>query len=87
MTLMTMIFSVFGIVAWVIAGVLLYFRRKTLAKTVLMRGVQTFAASEVSATAPGTLVEVKGTLRCDEPLTSEMAENDDLRIHRRFIAP
>ena len=74
MILMTLIFSLFGIVAWVIAGVLLYFRRKTLAKTKLMRGVQTSPASEVSATAPGTLVEVKGTLRCEEPLTSEMAE-------------
>ena len=74
MTLMTLIFSLFGIVAWVIAGVLLYFRRKTLAKTELMRGVQTSAASEVSVAAPGTLVVVKGTLRCEEPLTSEMAE-------------
>jgi hypothetical protein len=74
MTFMAVIFSVFGIVAWVIAGVLLYFRRKTLAKTELMRDVQTSAASEVSATVPGTLVEVKGTLRCEEPRTSEMAE-------------
>jgi hypothetical protein len=41
MTLMTLIFSLFGIVAWVIGGVLLYFKRKTLAKTELMRGVQT----------------------------------------------
>jgi E3 Ubiquitin ligase len=74
MTLMAVIFSVVGIVTWIAAGVLLYFRRKSLGKIELMRSVQTSAASDVSATAPGTLVEVKGTLRCENPLKSEMAE-------------
>jgi hypothetical protein len=85
MTLMTLIFSLFGIVAWVIAGVLLDVRRKTLAKTELMRGVQTSLASEVSASAPGTLVEVKGTLRCEEPLTSEMAEKTCAYYHTQVV--
>lgn len=74
MMLMAVIFSIVGIVVWVAAGVLLYFRRKTLGKIELMRSVQTSAASKVSTTAPGTLVEVKGTLRCENPLKSEMAE-------------
>ena len=74
MTLMAVIFSLFGIGAWVAAVILLYYRRKTLKKTELMRNVGTSAARDVASTAPGTLVEIKGTLRCEEPLTSEMAE-------------
>ena len=38
-----------------------------------MGQTETSNASDVSGLAPGTLVEVKGTLRCEEPLTSEMA--------------
>ncbi len=74
MALMAVIFSVFGVAMWVAAGVLLHFRRKALKKTELMRGVETSAARDVPAAAPGTLVEVKGTLRCESPLKSEMAE-------------
>ncbi len=74
MTLMAVIFSIVGIGTWVAAGALLYFRRKTLSKIELMRSVQTSAASDVSTTAPDTLVEIKGTLRCESPLKSEMAE-------------
>jgi E3 Ubiquitin ligase len=39
-----------------------------------MSQTETSNASDVASIAPGTLVEVKGTLRCDEPLTSEMAK-------------
>jgi hypothetical protein len=52
---------------------MLYFRNRTQQKAGLMSQTQTSNASEVSSLAPGTLVEVKGTLRCEEPLTSEMA--------------
>ena len=38
-----------------------------------MRQTQTADASGVSAFSPGTSVEVKGTLRCESPLQSEMA--------------
>jgi hypothetical protein len=38
-----------------------------------MRDTETSAAAGVAAMAAGTPVEVKGTLRCEEPLTSEMA--------------
>jgi hypothetical protein len=39
----------------------------------LMGQTETSNASDVPGLAPGTLVEIKGTLRCEEPLTSEMA--------------
>ncbi|HSK99953.1 MAG TPA: E3 ubiquitin ligase family protein [Rubrobacteraceae bacterium] len=71
---MVVIFTLFGVVMLVVAGVLLYYRRKTLKKTELMRSVETSAARDVSSRAPGTVVEVKGTLRCESPLKSEMAE-------------
>lgn len=73
MTLIAVIFSLVGLAVWVAAGVLLYFRRKTLKKTELMRSVETSSAGEAASATPGTLVEVKGTLRCQEPLKSEMA--------------
>ncbi len=66
------VFLAFGLLAWVAVGVLLYFRRKTLGKTELMRRVDTSSVADASAAAPGTLVEVKGTLRCESPLESEM---------------
>jgi hypothetical protein len=41
--------------------------------------------------APGTLVEVKGTLRCEEPLTSEMAERTcayySSTVTREYLRP
>jgi hypothetical protein len=74
MTLIAVIFSLVGIAVWVATGVLLHFRRKTLKKTELMGSVETSAAREIASKAPGTLVEVKGTLHCEEPLKSEMAE-------------
>ena len=64
--LFAMIFLVAGIA-------LLYFRNKIKQKAALMGQTETSGASDVSALAPGTLVEVKGTLRCEEPLSSEMA--------------
>src|ERR671921_1362240 len=64
----------FAILFLVAGGVLLYFRNRTKQKSALMSQTETSNASDVGGVAPGTLVEVKGTLRCDEPLTSEMAE-------------
>jgi hypothetical protein len=68
-----LILLLFAIIFVVAGGVMLYFRRKTQQKAGLMTRTETSNASEVSSLAPGTLVEVKGTLRCEEPLTSEMA--------------
>src|SRR5919107_3463602 len=69
-----LILLLFAILFLVAGGVLLYFRNRTKQKSALMSQTETSNASDVSGIAPGTLVEIKGTLRCDEPLTSEMAE-------------
>lgn len=74
--LFMLIFGGFGILMWVAAGALLYFRRKQLRKTELMRRVETSQASEVAALSAGTPVEVKGFVRCEEPLKSEMAGHE-----------
>lgn len=73
MVLFALIFFLFGVVMWVAAGVLLHFRRRQLSKTGLMRQVETSKAADLAGLPPGTPVEVKGTLRCEEPLKSEMA--------------
>jgi E3 Ubiquitin ligase len=69
-----LILLLFAVVFLVAGGVLLYFRNRTRQKSALMSQTETSAASEVGGLAPGTLAEVKGTIRCEEPLTSEMAE-------------
>ena len=69
-----LILLLFAVIFLVAGGVLLYFRNRTKQKSALMIQTETSNASDIGGIAPGTLVEVKGTLRCDEPLTSEMAE-------------
>jgi hypothetical protein len=68
-----LILLLFAIIFLVAGGALLYFRSRTKQKAAMMGQTETSNASDVSGLAPGTLVEVKGTLRCEEPLTSEMA--------------
>ena len=68
-----LILLLFAVIFLVAGGVLLYFRRRTQQQSALMSQTETSSASDVSGLSPGTLVEVKGTLRCDDPLTSEMA--------------
>jgi hypothetical protein len=68
-----LILLLFAVIFLVAGGALLYFRNKSKQKAALMGQTETSGASDVSGLAPGTLVEVKGTLRCEEPLTSEMA--------------
>src|SRR5918998_1093395 len=68
-----LILLLFALIFLVAGGALLYFRCRTEQKAALMGQTETSNASDVSGLAPGTLVEVKGTLRCEEPLTSEMA--------------
>jgi E3 Ubiquitin ligase len=69
-----LILLLFAIIFLVAGGVLLYFRNRSQQKAGLMTQTETSNASDVSSLAPGTLVEVKGALRCEEPLTSEMSE-------------
>jgi hypothetical protein len=68
-----LILLLFAVIFLVAGGVLLYFRQRNKQKAALMTRTETSNASDVSGLAPGTLVEVKGTLRCERPLTSEMA--------------
>jgi hypothetical protein len=83
--LAALIFLGFGVVMLVVAGVLLFFRRKALRKTELMRRVETSAAADVSGLAPGSPVEVKGALRCESPLKSEMASHECAYYHSRVL--
>src|SRR5215211_1698476 len=69
-----LILLLFAVIFLVAGGVLLYFRNKNKQKAALMGQTETSNATDVSGLAPGTLVEVKGTLRCEEPLVSEMAK-------------
>ena len=68
-----LILLLFAVIFLVAGGVMLYFRNRTKQKSALMSQTETSASADVSGLAPGTLVEVKGTLRCEAPLTSEMA--------------
>lgn len=71
--LAVVIFLAFGVALWVAAGVVLYFRQRTMKKSAAMGATETSNAADVGSLAPGSVVEVKGTLRCEAPLTSEMA--------------
>src|SRR5215212_3046152 len=68
-----LILLLFAVIFLVAGTALLYFRNKNKQKAALIVQTETSGASDVSGLAPGTLVEVEGTLRCEEPLTSEMA--------------
>jgi hypothetical protein len=62
---------------------LLYTWQRTQHRAGLMGRTQTSDAAGISALSPGTPVEVKGTLRCDSPLKSEMAGEDCAYFHPR----
>lgn len=51
----------------------LWFWKKTRDEIALMIATQTSRAADVASIAPGTLVEVKGTIRCVAPLTGEFS--------------
>jgi hypothetical protein len=68
-----LILLLFAIIFLVAGGALLYFRNRTEQKAAMMGQTETSGASDISGLAPGALIEVKGMLRCEEPLTSEMA--------------
>src|SRR5215204_7512341 len=86
-----LILLLFAVIFLVAGAVLLYFRNRTKQKSAIMGQTETSNASDVAGIAPGTLVEVKGTLRCDEPLTSEMAEKTcayySSTVTREYLRP
>ena len=80
---------VVAIAFWAAGGLLFYVRHRTRRKVDLMKQTQTADASGVSALSPGTSVEVKGTLRCESPLRSEMAKESCAcyfsRVTREYV--
>ena len=86
-----LILLLFAVIFLLAGGVMLYFRNRTRQKSALMSQTETSSASDVTGLAPGTLVEVKGTLRCDDPLTSEMAEKTcayySSTVTREYLRP
>jgi E3 Ubiquitin ligase len=80
---------VVAVAFWAAGGLLLYVRHRTRRKVDLMRQTQTADTSGVSAFSPGTSVEVKGTLRCESPLQSEMAQESCAcyvsRVTREYV--
>jgi hypothetical protein len=80
---------VVAVAFWAAGGLLLYVRHRTRRKVDLMRQTQTADASGVSALSPGTPGEVKGTLRCEGPLQSEMARESSAcyfsRVTREYV--
>ena len=69
----TVIFLLFGVALMVAAGVVLRFRGRTMGKSAAMGATETSGAAHVASLKPGSVVEVKGTLRCEAPLRSDMA--------------
>jgi hypothetical protein len=80
---------VVAVAFWAAGGLLLYVRHRARRKVDLIRQTQTTDASGISAFSPGTSVEVKGTLRCESPLHSEMAEEScacyTSRVTREYV--
>ena len=74
--LFALAFLVGGLAVWVAVGFILNSARKQWRKTGLMRRVETSRAFEVASLPVGTPVEVKGTLRCEEPIKSEMTNHE-----------
>ncbi|HVX29386.1 MAG TPA: E3 ubiquitin ligase family protein [Nitrolancea sp.] len=66
-----MVVLIIGVIVLVVGGALMYFGRRTQAKTNLMRAVATANAAELSNLLPGEMVELKGTIRCASPLMAE----------------
>jgi len=62
-----------GVLALVGVG-LLWWRHSVGKEMAVMAGLQTTRAGDVASVAPGTLVEVKGTLRVREPLVAEFSQ-------------
>ena len=57
------------------AGFLLWSWRSSRSDMALMRATETTPAAEVAKLPPGSLVEVKGRLRCTSPLTGELSNS------------
>jgi hypothetical protein len=70
--LVTAILGIIGLVFCVVGVVLLMVARGGARKAALIQQIPTSPATSVASQPPGTLVEVKGTLRCDAPIAAEL---------------
>src|SRR5262249_16021495 len=71
---MNWVLVIFAVVALAAAGGLLWWRRRVGEELRLMAATPTSKAADVARLVPGTVVEVKGTLRCTGPLTAEFSK-------------
>lgn len=67
-------FAVVSGIAVLLALICLWFWKKFRDEVALMASTETSRAADVATLAPGTLVEVKGVIRCAEPLTAEFSQ-------------
>jgi hypothetical protein len=65
---------IFAVIMAAIGAGLLWWRKRVGQEIALMASTPTSKAAEVARLAPGTVVEVKGTLRCPAPLTAELSK-------------
>lgn len=76
---------VIGLIALAVGSVLLYFGRRLQAKRNLLQAVATLTVKDLPSLLPDEMVEVKGTVRCDAPLTSEYADKACVWYSARVI--
>lgn len=67
-------FFVFAGAVSLVGGVLLWLRSNNRREKQAMAATQTSTAAQVARAMPGTLVEVKGTIRCDAPVISRFTK-------------
>lgn len=68
------VFFVFAGALSLAGGVVLWMRSISKETSAAMAATQTSRCADIAKIAPGTLVEVKGAIRCAEPVTSEFAQ-------------
>jgi hypothetical protein len=71
---MNLVLGICAAVAALIGFGLLYWRSRVGKEIAMMASLQTSGAGSIATTAPGTLVEVKGTLRVRTPLIAEFSK-------------
>lgn len=67
-------FAVAAGIAALVALICLWFWKKYREENAIMAKTPTSRAADVASMAPGTLVEVKGTVRCDAPFLGEFSQ-------------
>lgn len=70
---MNLVLGICAAVAALIGLGLLWWRSRTGKEIALMASLETSGAGSIATTAPGTAVEVKGTLRVRQPLAAEFS--------------